>query len=231
RPVTGTARQPITREILQAAAPFKRLMALNGDIMIRSFSLIFAFAFFTRQGAAQGDVVLAANAVLMNFFLIGGYFLDGFATAAEQMAGEAIGARRRERFVRAVRLTLLWGIALAAGASAVFWFGGPALIDLMTTNGDVRETARVFLIWAALTPLFGVFAFQFDGVFIGATWSSDMRNMMLLSLVAYLIAWAVLVPPFGNHGLWAALAIFLGMRGITLGLRYPARLNRTFTAN
>ena len=207
---------------------FVRIIAVNRDIMIRSFSLLFAFAFFTRQGAQFGDVILAANAVLMHFFLIGGYFLDGLATAAEQLAGRAVGARYRPAFRRSVRLTLIWGFALSLALTAVYLLFGRQFIALMTTAPEVRATAEVFLIWAALTPVAGVLAFQMDGVFIGATWSSDMRNMMLVSLMVYLAAWALLTPAFGNHGLWAALLVFLGIRGLSLFWRLRAREPQTF---
>ena len=207
---------------------FLRIIAVNRDIMIRSFSLLFAFAFFTRQGAQFGDVILAANAVLMHFFLIGGYFLDGLATAAEQLAGRAVGARYRPAFRRSVRLTLIWGFALSLALTAIYLTAGRQFIALMTSAPEVRATAEVFLIWAALTPLAGVLAFQMDGVFIGATWSSDMRNMMLVSLMVYLAAWALLTPAFGNHGLWAALLVFLGIRGISLFWRLRAREPETF---
>jgi len=206
-----------------------RLMVVNRDIMIRSFILMFAFAFFTAQGARFGEITLAANAILMQFFLISGYFLDGLATAAEQLAGRAIGANYRPAFNRAVRLTLLWGFILASIASAIFYFGGPFLIDFLTTNEIVRAEARIYLFWAAATALVGVLAFQMDGVFIGATWSVEMRNMMLLSLVAYLAAWFVLTPWLGNHGLWIALEVFLGARGISLYSRIPKKAALAFT--
>jgi len=203
-------------------------VALNRDIMIRSFSLLFAFALFTASGARQGDVVLAANAVLMNFVMLASYFLDGTATAAEQLAGRAIGANYRPAFVRAVRLSCGWGLAIAAVLSLILYGVGPLFIDLITTSPEVRATARTYLIWAALAPLFGVMAFQLDGVFIGATWSADMRNMMLVSLAIYLAVWALATPWLGNHGLWLALVTFLSVRGATLALRYPARLARSF---
>jgi MATE family multidrug resistance protein len=209
-------------------AGFVRIIAVNRDIMIRSFSLLFAFAFFTRQGAQFGDVILAANAVLMHFFLIGGYFLDGLATAAEQLAGRAVGARYRPAFRSSVRLTLIWGFTLSLALTAIYLLFGRQFIALMTTAPEVRTTAQMFLIWAALTPLAGVLAFQMDGVFIGATWSSDMRNMMLVSLAAYLAALAVLTPTLGNHGLWLALLFFLGVRGLSLFLRLRAREPETF---
>lgn len=192
------------------------MLSLNRDIMIRSFSLVAAFALFTRQGAQFGTVTLAANAVLMNFFLIAGYFLDGFATAAEQLAGRAIGARARHSFHRAVRLTILWGFGLAGTATLMLLLFGDRLIAVVTTAADVQALAGVYLPWAAFGALSGVLAFQMDGVFIGATWSRDMRNMMLLSFLAFIAALEVLTPVFGNAGLWAALHIFLLTRGGSL---------------
>ncbi len=209
---------------------FARLVGVNRDIMIRSFVLLFAFAFFTRQGAQFGAVVLAANAILMHFFIVGGYFLDGFATAAEQLAGRAVGARFRPAFERTVRLTTLWGLGTGAALSLVYLAAGTLIVDLMTTAQEVRDVARQFLPYAVLTPLVGAVAFQMDGVFIGATWSRDMRNMMLVSVVVYLAAWAALTPLLGNHGLWLALLVFLGARSVTFHWRMRQLLPRTFHA-
>ncbi|MCJ8309951.1 MAG: MATE family efflux transporter [Hyphomicrobiales bacterium] len=219
---------PVSRRSIFDRAALAKLVGVNFDIMIRSFCLLLAFAFFTAQGAKFGEVTLAANAVLMNFFLIAGYFLDGFATAAEQLTGRAVGARHKPAFDTTVRLTLVWGFGLAICASAAFWFGGPLVIDLLTTNVVVREEARIYLIWAALTALIGVLAFQMDGVFIGATWTSDMRNMMLLSLAAFWLTWWLASPIWGNHGLWLSLEVFLGMRGLSLLARLPVRSRQTF---
>jgi MATE family multidrug resistance protein len=218
---------PDRRRLLDPAA-FRRMIAVNGDIMVRSFSLLFAFAFFTAKSAADGDAVLAANQILMTLFLVGAYFLDGLATAAEQFAGRAIGARYRPAFERSLSLTIGWGYAIAAAASLVLWIAGPAIIGVMTTSPEVRETARLFLPYAALTPLVGTLAFQMDGVFIGATWSNDMRNMMLLSLAIYLAAWWALAPVLGIHGLWIALLVFLGVRGGTLLWRCLKRIGPAF---
>ncbi|WP_419909420.1 MATE family efflux transporter [Hoeflea sp.] len=221
-----TAR-PTWRQILDRAA-IKRLMSLNRDIMIRSFALLAAFALFVRQGAQFGPVTLAANAVLMNFFMVAGYYLDGFATAAEQLAGRAVGANYRPAFNRSVRLTLIWGFFLAALTTLFFLVFGAAVVDFLTTSQAVRAEARTFLHWAALTAVAGVLAFQMDGVFIGATWSSDMRNMMLLSLALFIVLILVLVPVIGNHGLWVALLAFLGMRGISLYAMLGSRADRVF---
>jgi Na+-driven multidrug efflux pump len=195
--------------------------------MIRSFSLLAAFALFTRQGAQFGTVTLAANAVLMNFFMASAFFLDGFATAAEQLAGRAVGANAKAAFRRAVSLTVLWGFGLAATATLVVLLFGDRLIDLITTAPDVRAIAASYLPWAAFTAISGVLAFQMDGVFIGATWSRDMRNMMLLALAAFVAAMTVLAP-LGNHGLWAALHVFLLVRGFSLFALLRLRMQTAF---
>ncbi|MER8778445.1 MULTISPECIES: MATE family efflux transporter [unclassified Mesorhizobium] len=209
-------------------AAFLRMMSLNRDIMIRSFSLLAAFALFTRQGAQFGTLTLAANAVLMNLFLVAGYFLDGFATAAEQLAGRAIGARAATAFDQAVRLTLFWGLGLAGAATLFLLLEGTDLIALITTSTDVRAIADIYLPWAAFTALSGALAFEMDGVFIGATWSRDMRNMMLLSFLAFSAALLILAPAFGNHGLWAALHVFLLVRGFSLLATLRLRVRTAF---
>ena len=201
---------------LRDSAAFTAMLGMNRDIMIRSFVLIGSFALLTRQGAHFGTVTLAANAVLMNIFLFCGYFLDGFATAAEQLAGRAIGARHAPAFYRTVRLTARWGFGLAIVLSALFLAFGGQFVALVTTAQDVRAVAVEYLPWAALTAVSGVLAFQMDGVFIGATWSRDMRNMMLVSFALYVTALWSLGTSFGNHGIWAALHVFLLARGLSL---------------
>ena len=218
----------LNRAELFDVAAIGRMVSVNRDIMIRSFVLLAAFALMTRQGAQLGTRTLAANAVLMNFFLVSGYFLDGFATAAEQLAGRAVGARYRPAFDRAVRLTAIWGFGLAVALTALFMVAGDAIVALVTTAEGVRVAAADYLPWAAFTAISGVLAFQMDGVFIGATWSRDMRNMMLLSFAAYLAALYALPVAFGNHGLWAALHVFLVVRGISLYLVMGRRARETF---
>ncbi|MFP3921473.1 MAG: MATE family efflux transporter [Dichotomicrobium sp.] len=210
------------------AAKLKRMVSVNGDIMIRTLSLLFAFSFFTAQGARSGDFILAANAILMHFMSVAAYFLDGVAYATEALTGKAIGARNPARFADAVRLSSIWAAGLSVATGAVFWLGGDAVIDAMTVTEAVRATARDYLPWAAAAPVVGVACFQLDGIFIGATRTRDMRNMMLVSLGIYLVAWAVLTPSFGNHGLWAALMVLFVARAVTLGLRLPALKHAAF---
>ncbi|EJZ22379.1 MATE family efflux transporter [Rhizobium sp. Pop5] len=206
------------------------LFALNRDILIRTFVLIGAFTIMTRIGTSFGAITLAANAVLMNFFLLSGYYLDGLANAAEQITGRAIGARYRPAFDRGLKLTTLWSFGLAAIVSAFFFLAGPWLISVLTTSSEVREAAGIYLPWAAVTGLTGALAFLMDGVFIGATWSVDMRNRMLMSFAGYLLMLAVFVPLFGNHGLWLAMNAFLLFRGFFLAVLVRPRADQTFRA-
>src|SRR5262245_1412370 len=162
-----------------------RMLAVNRDIMIRTACVIGAFAFFAAQGARAGDLALAANAVLQNFVMIGSFFLDGMATAAEQLCGRAVGARDRPGFVRATKLALAWGLGFGLAGTAVFLAGGTALIDVMTTSAEVRWVAREFMAFAAAAPVLGALAYTLDGVFIGATWARDMRNLMLVAFAIY----------------------------------------------
>ena len=198
----------------------RRTIAVNTDIMIRSLALVFVFVWFMSRGAAAGDVVLAANAVLMQFNSVSAFFLDGLAFAAEALVGRAIGARRRDVLLRAMRLTTVWAVGVAAVIVVVLWFGGGLFIDALTVDAQARAAARTFLPWAALAPLLGVWSFQLDGIFIGATRSREMRNAMLASTAIYLVAWWLLTP-FGNHGLWAALWVSYIARTCTLAVYLP----------
>lgn len=217
----------IGRRRLLDGARLRQMVGVNRDIMIRSAALIFAFAFFTSQGARGGDRTLAANAILMNLFLITAYFLDGFATAAEQMCGQSVGARDEAGFRRAVRLTALWCLTVSLAASALAFLFGDRFIDVVTTDPAVQVLARVYLPFAALTPILGALAFEFDGVYIGATWTRSMRNLMLGALALYLALFYAL-RPLGNTGLWLALLAFLLSRGLLQGAAFPRLVRRTF---
>lgn len=220
-------RFAVSRAVLLDRAALKECLVLNRDIMIRTAALMLAFSFFAAQGARAGDVMLAANALLNNMVLLAAYFLDGFATAAEQICGQAAGARDRRAFAKGLRLVLVWGVGCALAASFVYLAFGPAIIDLMTTSEEVRLAARAFLIFAVLLPVVGVFAYAFDGIYIGALWSRDMRNLMLLALAIYFAAWWFLLP-LGNAGLWLAFLAFLAARGALQAARLPSLMARTF---
>jgi multidrug resistance protein, MATE family len=220
----------ITRATLFARAKLMRMLTVNRDIMIRTGALIAVWLFFAAQGARGGDVTLAANAVLNNFLLISAFFLDGLANAAEQLCGRAYGARDRSGFSEAVKLVLLWGTGFALAVTAVFALFGPGLIDIMTASEDVRQAARNYMWFVAASPMLAVFAFGYDGIFIGATWAREMRNLMVIALLIFLSAWLAL-RAFGNAGLWGALLIHYGARGGLQALRYPALFKASFAEN
>lgn len=200
----------------------RHIATVNADILVRSALLEAGFVIFVFLGAGFGDRTLAANQILLQFLSFTAYGLDGFAFAAEVLVGQAYGARRRAALRRGALMAASWGLVIVAGFALVLALAGGLIIDLMTTAEDVRAETRRFLPWLVAAPLVGISAWMLDGVFIGATRTRDMRNMMALSFLAYLAALALLVPAFGNHGLWAAMLLFLGVRAVTLALRYPA---------
>jgi len=219
----------VPRAALLDRAKLMRMLTVNRDIMIRTAALISTFLFFTAQGARAGDVTLAGNAVLNNFLLISAFFLDGLANAAEQLCGRAYGAHDRISFSSATRLVILWGFGFALVLTATYALFGPLLIDIMTASEDVRHSARDYLRFVVLAPILGIFAFAYDGIFIGATWARDMRNLMVLSLLIFLATWLGL-RSFGNAGLWGALLVHYAARGGLQALRYPALLKASFAS-
>ena len=208
-------------------------LGLNVDIFIRTVCLVFAFAYFTAQGARLGDVLLAANAVLMNFQIFMAHGLDGFANAAQAMVGRAVGAADRAELRAAIRVSSFWAAVTAAGLVLVYAVAGEGIVALLTGIREVRVSAGEYLPWAVAMPALSVAAFQFDGIFLGATLGRQMRNMMVVSVAVYLGLCALLIPIWGNHGLWFAFAAFMALRGITLGAVYPAvgRTIRSRTPN
>ncbi|MBF9035092.1 MATE family efflux transporter [Rhodobacterales bacterium HKCCE2091] len=220
----GAFRVPAWRDWARVfdAERLWHMAAVNTDILIRSVILMAGFTSFLYIGADYGDRVLAANQILLQFLYITAYAMDGFAFAAEALVGQALGARAPDRVRRASLMSSAWGLATCVVLSAAFAIGGTALIDVMTTAEGVRAEARVYLPWMIAAPVIGCASWMLDGIFIGATRSRDMRNMMVISGLVYLCCLLLLLPPFGNHGLWASLVLFFAARGVTLGARYPA---------
>ncbi|WP_429250357.1 MATE family efflux transporter [Paraburkholderia sp. GAS333] len=210
---------PVNRAALFEGAALKRLIVLNRDIFIRTLCVLSSFGWFAHLGARQGDATLAANALLLNFQTFMAYGLDGFAHAAEALVGAAIGARDRHAFVQAVKVTALWSAIGALGFSLVYWGAGSWIVARLTDQSAVRDVADTYLPWAALSPVISVWGFLLDGVFIGATRTAELMRSMMVSLVVFVaVSWALLAL-YGNHGLWAAMMVFMAVRGVTL-VRY-----------
>lgn len=208
------------KQLIFDAAKLRQMFVLNQNIFIRTLCLMFSFAFFTAQGAKYGDIVLAANAVLMNFQTFMAYGLDGFANAAEALVGKAVGQKNRDKFKQAVHTAAVWSAGVAVFFTLLYLFFGIQLINLLTDIEAVRNMTYLFLPWLVISPLLSVWSYLFDGIFIGATRSAEMRNCMLIStFVCFLPAW-YLFQSFGNHGLWLALMVFMLARGISMWLSY-----------
>ena len=198
-----------------------QMARVNSDILIRSVLLEIGFVSFLFLGSSFDDATLAANQVLVQFLNITAYAMDGFAFAAEALVGQALGAKNRALFRRSAVMTSQWGVGLVVVMAIAFYVFGNTIINVMTTAEDVRVVSYDYLPWMVLAPLVGAAAWMLDGIFIGATRTADMRNMMFISFCIYLIALAFLLPKYDNHGLWASLIIFSIARGVTLGYKYP----------
>ena len=210
---------PMTR-ILDRGASAKTLSA-NGDIMIRTLLLVFSFAFFINQSARFGDVVLAANHILLQLISFAAFFLDAYAFVVESLVGSSIGAGRRDIFDRAVKrstvLALITAVLLASGV----WLFGEFAVAVLTDLPEVRVAANSKLFLAAIYVCISFAAFQLDGIFIGASATAQMRNAAFISLAVFLLACWLLIDRFAINGLWWAMIIYVAARADALLLFYP----------
>lgn len=209
---------PLARLVNVSA--YKAFFSVNANLFIRTMALMFTLGFVTAQGARLGGLVLAANAVLMNFQNLTSFGLDGLAHAAEALVGKAIGQKRRDALEESVRLTLRWSLIFSVGFTVVYLLTGPFIIAILTDLPDVREAAIRYLPWMIASPLVSVWCFLYDGVYVGATRAKEMRNIMFVStLFVFLPAWYFL-QPLGNDGLWLAFLLFMASRGIGMHIAY-----------
>ncbi|MEZ5503763.1 MAG: MATE family efflux transporter, partial [Halioglobus sp.] len=201
-----------------------RLLAANSDILLRTLMLLFSFAWFTNQSAGYGDAVLGANHILLQLISFSAFFLDGYAFVAEALVGEALGAGRRQQLVTAVRRSTELAAGTATGLALLIVCFGEQAVNALTSLPEVRAAADAAIGWAALYVLLSFAAFQLDGIFIGATRTREMRNASAASLLAFMLAWWLLSPVYGVHGLWAAFVIFVCARAAALAWYYPSLL-------
>lgn len=212
------------RERFFDPARVRRLFAVNSNLLVRTLALMFSFAFLTAMSARQGDLVLAANAILLNLQHVMAYALDGLANAAEALVGRAIGEQKREQLRRAIHNTRLWS-GLAAGAmSLAYLAGGWLIIRALTDIETVRATAMLYLPWLIVSPVVSVWSFLYDGVYVGATLAREMRNTMLFSTFAVFVPAWYLLQPLGNHGLWLSFLLFMAARGAAMHWLLPRKL-------
>jgi MATE family multidrug resistance protein len=210
---------PIKQEILLQADKLKRFFKVNTDFMIRSILLVLTIAFFTNQSAKLGDDILAVNMILMQFFYIFSYFTDGFAYAGEALVGRFTGAHDLINLKRTIKYLLLWGVGLSVPFTLLYWAFPEAFIHLISDQPGIVEQARPYYIYMILIPVITFAAFLWDGIYIGATAAKEIRNTMIIaSILVFLPAWFILMPLYGNHGLWIAFLLFMVARGLSMTL-------------
>ena len=208
-------------KIMDLSALLKTASA-NLDIMLRTLILVFSFAFFINQSAKFGDTFLAGNHILLQLIAFSAFFLDGYAFVVEALVGGAIGAKRRDVFDLAVRRSTVLALITAILLALVIALVGDIAVMLMTDISSVRLAANQLLPFAALYVLFSFAAFQLDGIFIGASFTRQMRDAAALSIVVYFIAWWALSDQHGIQGLWGAMIIYVVARAVALLLFYPS---------
>ena len=203
----------------------KKYFSVNRDIFIRTLCLIFTFSFFTAVSARQGDMILAANTILLQFWFIVSYGIDGFAYAAESLVGRFKGSNHSAKLRKAVIYNIGWGLILGLAGTLIYAVAGNSMLTIFTNNSNVIELAKTVLFWTILAPLVSSFCYILDGVFIGATETKPMRNTMLFSTgIVFLPTYFLGTHFFGIHGLWLAMVLFMIARGAALAFYLPRKV-------
>lgn len=218
------------KAMLQASR-LKKFLKVNSDIFIRTMCLVIVFTFFTARSAAvdtldEGEqTILAVNSLLMQFFMIFSFFIDGFAHASEALTGKFIGAGNSRGLKRSIKLLFAWGAGISLFFTILYLLGGKTIFSILTTNSDVIHNSQPYYFWVVLIPIVSFTAFLWDGIFIGATAGKAMRNAMLIStLFVFFPAYIILSRIMGNHGLWLAFILFMLSRTITMSFLAPGAI-------
>lgn len=217
RPRIGSLRQ------LFDVARLKRFFSVNTDIFLRTLCLVAVTVWFTRAGARQGDIVLAANALLMQFFILFSYMMDGFAFAGEALVGKLTGAGKESEKAAMVRRLFLIGGIVSLAFTVVYAIFGDGILSLLSSDAKVISLSDGYMWWGVSIPLAGVSAFIWDGIFIGETRTRQMLLSMAIAMAVFFAVYFTLYPVLGNHALWLAFILYLGVRGIAQTIFYRRR--------
>ena len=209
----GLKKHVAWHEVLKKEAML-RFFQVNRDIFLRTLCLVIVTLFFTSAGAAQGEIVLAVNTLLMQLFTLFSYIMDGFAYSGEALVGKYVGANNRSALYRTVRLLFIWGVGLSTGFTLLYFFGGKSFLGLLTNEPSVIREAENYFYWVLAIPLTGFAAFLWDGIFIGATATRQMFYSMLVASGSFFLVYYSLHEWMGNHALWLAFVVYLSLRGI-----------------
>ena len=199
---------------LLAKGAIRRFFQVNRDIFFRTLCLVAVTMYFTSAGAAQGEVILAVNTLLMHFFTFFSYVMDGFAYAGEALVGKYLGANDRPALRQMVHQLFIWGIGLSVVFTLVYGIGGKEFLGLITNEQSVIAASSAYFYWVLAIPLAGFAAFLYDGIFIGATATRWMLRAMFIASVAFFFIYYGCRGVMGNHALWLAFITYLALRGI-----------------
>lgn len=218
-------------DLLLEVEAIKKFFSVNRDIFIRTLCLIFTFSFFTAKSAEFGDVVLAANSILLQLWMIVSYGIDGFAYAAESLIGRYTGSNQQKRVKLAVKYCFIWGTGIGLAASAIYAIFNVHILQIFTDQPDVIDTAMVYFLWTIAGPAVSSFSYIWDGIFIGATATGPMRDSMIVATLAvFLPSYGLGVYYLGNHALWLGMTLFMLARGATLTYFAPRYILKATTA-
>lgn len=209
----GLKKHVAWHEVLKKEAML-RFFQVNRDIFLRTLCLVIVTLFFTSAGAAQGEIVLAVNTLLMQLFTLFSYIMDGFAYSGEALVGKYVGANNQPALYRTVRQLFIWGVGLSTGFTLLYFFGGKSFLGLLTNEISVIREAENYFYWVLAIPLTGFAAFLWDGIFIGATATRQMFYSMLVASGSFFLIYYSLHEWMGNHALWLAFIVYLSLRGI-----------------
>ena len=209
----GLKKHVAWHEVLKKEAML-RFFQVNRDIFLRTLCLVIVTLFFTSAGAAQGEIVLAVNTLLMQLFTLFSYIMDGFAYSGEALVGKYVGANNQPALYRTVRQLFIWGVGLSTGFTLLYFFGGKSFLGLLTNEISVIREAENYFYWVLAIPLTGFAAFLWEGIFIGATATRQMFYSMLVASGSFFLVYYSLHEWMGNHALWLAFIVYLSLRGI-----------------
>ena len=208
-------RKYIRKETIWDRQAIREYFRVNGDIFVRTFLLTLVTTFFTFASSGMGEAILAVNALLMQFFMLFSYFMDGFAYAAEALTGRFYGAKNREYLQWMIRRVFFWGLMVSLVAVVIYMLFPDPILHIMTNDLAIIGHTKDFMFWTILIPIVGFAAFLWDGIFIGATASAEMRNAMIVSSIVFFTCYFIMTPLWGNNGLWLAFILYLFVRGAT----------------
>ncbi len=200
-------------EVLKIEA-FKKFFQVNADIFIRTILLVLVTTFFTFASTHMGNDILAVNTLLMQFFMLFSYFMDGLAYAGEALTGKFIGRKSQENLNKMMKTLFTWGTILSLIASIIYFFFTPNILSLLTDKKEIILLAQKFTFWVIIVPIVGFATFIWDGIYVGATASKAMRNSMIVAVIMFFTTYYSLSSIWENNGLWLAFILYLVGRSV-----------------